>query len=88
MGNFPLSMHDLKISSKGFKIDSQQIFNMQILNTEYLMNIEYWIFNCLNHGNAFLLNIKLKTTIHSFLTLWDFVYLLETNICSNENVEI
>ena len=31
MGNFPLSMHDLKISSKGFKIESPQIFNMRIL---------------------------------------------------------
>ena len=27
MGNFPLSMHDLKISSKGFKIESRQHAN-------------------------------------------------------------
>ena len=31
MGNFPLSVHDLKISSKGFKIESLQIFNLWIL---------------------------------------------------------
>ena len=31
MGNFLLSMHDLKISSKGLQIESQQILNMRIL---------------------------------------------------------
>ena len=31
MGNFPLSMHDLKISPKGFKTESPIIFNMRIL---------------------------------------------------------
>ena len=31
IGNFSLSMHDLKISSKGFKIQSHQMFKMQIL---------------------------------------------------------
>ena len=31
MRNFPLSMPDLKISSKVFKIESPQIFNMRIL---------------------------------------------------------
>ena len=31
MGNLPLSRHDLNVSPKGFKIESPQIFNMQIL---------------------------------------------------------
>ena len=31
MGNFPFPMHDLNISSKGFKIQLPQFFNMQIL---------------------------------------------------------
>ena len=31
MGNFSFSRHDLKISSRGFKIESPQIFNMLIL---------------------------------------------------------
>ena len=31
MGDFPFSMHDLNISSEVFKIESLQIFNMQIL---------------------------------------------------------
>ena len=31
MGNFPISRHDLNISSKGFNIDSPQIFIMRIL---------------------------------------------------------
>ena len=31
MGNFPFSRRDLKISSKGFKIEPRQIFNMRIL---------------------------------------------------------
>ena len=30
-GNFPLSIYDSNISSNGFKIESPQIFNMQIL---------------------------------------------------------
>ena len=31
MGNFPFSRHDLNISSKVFKIESPQVFNMRIL---------------------------------------------------------
>ena len=31
MENFPLSMQDLNVNSKGFKIESPQVFNMQIL---------------------------------------------------------
>ena len=31
MGSFSLLVHDLKISSKSFRIESPQIFNMRIL---------------------------------------------------------
>ena len=41
MGNFPLSMHDLEITSKGFKIESPQIFKVKIM-AKSLWKITSW----------------------------------------------
>ena len=69
MRNLPLSMHDLNISSKGFKIESLQIFNMQIL----IMSKPWALF-----GLRFLMIFAISSLVNEIVERRLFVLLKES----------
>ena len=69
MGNFPLSMHDLNISSKGFKIESPQIFNLRIL----IMSKPWALF-----GLRFLMIFAISSLVNEIVERRLFVLLKES----------
>ena len=69
MGNFPLSMHNLKISSKGFKTESPQIFQMRILIVSKL-----WIL----FGLRFLMILAISSLVNEIVERRFFVLLRES----------
>ena len=69
MGNFPLSMHDLNISSKGFKIELPQIFNLRIL----IMSKPWALF-----GLRFLMIFAISSLVNEIVERRLFVLLKES----------
>ena len=69
MGSFPLSMHDLNISSKGFTIYSPQIFNIRILIISWL---------CTSFGSRFFMIFKMPSLVKEIVERLLFVLLRES----------
>ena len=69
MGNFPLSIHDLKISSKWFKIEPPQIFNIRIL----IMSKPWALF-----GLRFLMILAMSPLVNEIVERRLFVLLEES----------
>ena len=68
-GNFALSMHDLKLISKGFKMESPQIFNMRIL-----IMWKPWVLS----GLRFLMTLEISSLVNEIVERRLFVLLKES----------
>ena len=82
MGNFPVSMHDLIISSKGFRTDSPQTFNVRILIISWQW-VSIWIKIFDNFRNVtFRKRDRRKTNICFFKRIgWKFTSIVDCSDC-------